>query len=77
MVVKFNTTMVTDFYNISILNETFIDIYVEPALNRHVDSEDFKMESVNLTWKAVYYKFDEMWFELKFNQPSAISPLKV
>lgn len=30
------------------------DIYIEPALERHLDEEsDFKMSHVNFTWKAV------------------------
>jgi len=53
MEIVFNATMMTSF-NFSWLNDTSVDIYIEPAENRQSEAT-FKLESVNLTWSVLDY----------------------
>ena len=48
MELKFNTTMNTDF-NLTFINNTVIDMYIEPTLLR-VEDEDFDATVLNFTW---------------------------
>ena len=48
MDIVFNATMFTDF-NLSIINASNTDIYIEPALARDQEA-NFSLSDVNLTW---------------------------
>lgn len=39
MTIRFNTTMKTEIINKTFINETLLDIYLDPALNRHVEDQ--------------------------------------
>jgi len=70
--VKFNNTMMTNF-NITLLNETNIMMYLLPSNDRHLDQDEFELESLNFTWKTVSYWNDTATFLLDWNCPSCIS----
>jgi len=74
--IVFNYTMSSSF-NYTLLNSSFVDIYIEPAEKRHIYSEDFNISSLNFTWTLVSIIDKIMTIQLKFNDPSAISPLVV
>lgn len=66
MIVKFNESMETSF-NHSHLNDSIIDIYIEPYLQ--TDSS-----KSNLTWHVKQFKSKHLEIELNFTTPSEISP---
>ena len=44
--------MRTQDFNLSNINQSVLDIYVKPSNDRHLDDDDFKLSSINLTWSA-------------------------
>ena len=66
--------MQTDF-SISIINNESIEMYIVPANARHIDDDQFILEDLNFTWKAVSYEESKLKMNLYFNNPLAISPL--
>ena len=73
MIISFNASMQSGF-NLSLLNSSVLDIYIKPAYDRH-EEIDFKMSSLNLTWKATYFKDNILKIKMVFNNPVSISPL--
>ena len=59
LTIKFNAPMKTDHFKLTDLNDTNIDIYVEPAEERHL-VEGFKLASVNFTWDVIEFKEDTL-----------------
>lgn len=59
MTIKFNGTMFTNI-NYTILNDTTVDIYIEPFIGANDMIEDLDISLFNLTWKLVDYKNDTM-----------------
>ena len=55
MIIRFNSTMKTEGLNISHINNTILDIFIEPALFRHLNEDEFNMSALNLTWNATYF----------------------
>jgi len=53
MLLKFNSTMNTDF-NHSFINKTTVDIYIKPAMGREED-DTFQIPSVNFTWNITSF----------------------
>ena len=75
MEIAFNANMYTDF-NLSWVNSSNTDIYIEPALNRH-EEEGFKLEKINFTWTIQSYKGSTLAIKLNFTSPTSISPLSM
>ena len=63
-----------DTFNLSLINETSIDVYILPALERDKDS-GFDPASIALTWQVVSIKETKMRVQVNFTDPIAISPL--
>ena len=70
---EFSDSML-DTFDMSLLNQTSMDLYIRPALSRH-KSNDFDPASVALTWQVVSFKDTLMQVQLNFTNPIAISPL--
>ena len=75
MKVLFNESMFTTF-NLSLINMETVDIYVEPAQQRH-KVESFDLSKVNLTWNVTSFDLDTLEIKLRFVSPNHISPLEV
>jgi hypothetical protein len=56
--VEFSTDMVNDF-NLTWLNETVLDLYIEPAMNRSLN-ENFNLTTVNFTWNVVSFEKNKL-----------------
>lgn len=54
VVIEFSHVMKTDF-NLTMLNSTFVDMFIEPAEDRHMNDENFNLSSLNFTWETTYY----------------------
>lgn len=68
MEVRFNAKMFNDF-NLSWLNETFVDIYMIPDSLDSVDN----ISNWNLTWNVISYVDNILKIQLNFNNRTAIS----
>ena len=75
MKIEFNSSMLTDQINLTHINATVFDIYIDPALMRHKTEDSFKMNSINLTWSTLAFFDKQLDIQLLFNDPFAISPL--
>ena len=67
MIIIFDQEMVAP-QNLSLLNSSNIDIYVDP-------SEERQTKDVNLTWNMTKFEKDEMIIILIFENPFKLSPL--
>ena len=52
--------------NISDLNSTFLELYVNPANERHMDYDNFNISKLNFTWEVVQYEGNLMQVQLVF-----------
>ena len=52
--------------NISDINETFLELYIIPKKDRHLE-EGYNISKLNFTWEVVHYQYDEMKVQLLFN----------
>jgi hypothetical protein len=81
LTVVFSTKMKTQYIDLSWLNNTIMDLYIEPAENRDQD-DGFDVKSVNFTWNVTEYgdledsSVSKMVFMILFDHPLEISPLK-
>ena len=75
MDVRFSTLMNTQGIDITMLNETLIDIYVKPSGNRATLSS-FNVSQVNLTWSVTSFEGDLLKIKLTFENFAEISPLE-
>ena len=73
MEIEFNQVMHTNF-SLSLLNSSNIDIWVAPADNWHLDSENYMLGDLNLTWNVTNFNSTKMHVQLSFNKPAEISP---
>jgi hypothetical protein len=73
LIVRFSHQMNTDL-NLSLLNETMIQMYIEPAEDRH-KTPGFDLTKLNFTWNATSFKGRDLVFSLNFTDPLSISPL--
>ena len=61
MTVAFNSTMLTSEVKVTDINQTVLDIYIEPARNRHhIENGTFNMTALNLTWEATRFEGSEL-----------------
>ncbi len=70
----FNVNITTDFVNITEMNTTFIDMYIEPYNSWQNDNDDFNMSNLNFTWNVTYYHGRELFIQCEFFNPPYISP---
>ena len=61
-------------FNLSFINNSNTDIYVNPANERELD-EGFNISKLNLTWNATSFINNKMIISLNFSSPLDISPL--
>jgi hypothetical protein len=70
----FNVKMIV--LNISLINDTSLSLYIEPAENRDLAESEFNYTTVNFTWKPVEMTEKELTVKLDFFDPVSISPLE-
>ena len=68
--------MRTEGLNLTQINQTVLDIFIEPANKRHL-VVPFNLSLLNLTWNVIDFYDLEMNIQLNFSQPLMISPLKL
>ena len=59
--------------NISWINSSNTDIYVQPLDRRQYD-DGFNISTLNLTWKMDSFKNDTMNIKIRFENPLELSP---
>ena len=59
LLIMFNDDMKTGF-NLTKINHQALDIYIVPALARHLDENDFNITSLNFTWKVTNFEEDTL-----------------
>jgi len=67
--------MTTNF-NLTTLNETSLDLYIEPALERHKEFS-FDLSKLNFTFNATSFEDDLLTIKLNFRNPTYVSVLEV
>ena len=61
---------------IDLFNPKYIDIYVKPANDRHLNPESrFNISDLNFTWSLLDFNGQRMNFDANFSNPTALSPL--
>jgi len=76
MTIKFNTPMKNETVNTTHINSTVVDIYIEPAEERHL-APGFDLSQLNFTWNVTEYADDELRIKLNFTKALSISPMLV
>jgi len=66
--------MKTDF-DLSLIDETVLDVYVLPGNNRHLEDSTFDPKDIELTWVAHSFKDKDLVLNVTFKNATAISPL--
>ena len=46
--------------NVTRINSSILDMYIEPALLRHMHDTSFNMSKVNFTWNAISFEKDNI-----------------
>ena len=59
--------------NISDINSTYLEMYIIPGEDRHLNTPDFPFYKLNFTWEIVYFRYNFMKIQLYFNDSSFIS----
>jgi len=78
MEIKFNMAMDTArIKDLSWINKTMMDIYVEPSQERFKFTDTIDMSKLNLTWKPVKYENKNLFIQLNFTDPIFISPHEI
>ena len=68
--------MKTDF-DLSLIDDTVLDVYVLPALNRHLEDPTFKPSDIELEWVAHSFEDKDLVLNVAFKNAKAMSPLKI
>ena len=68
--------MKTDF-DLSLIDDTVLDIYVLPALNRHLEDPTFDHSTIELTWVVDSFEDKDLVLNITFKNAMAISPLQI
>ena len=58
--------------NLSDLNTTQLELYINPYNDRHLE-DGFNISKLNFTWQIVYFKWEYVLIQLKFEAPNYIS----
>jgi hypothetical protein len=74
--IKFSTPMRNESVNVTHLNETVLDIYVEPQGNWHLE-EGNSLSQLNFTWNVTKYTSERLFIKLNFSHPLSISPKQI
>lgn len=75
VLIRFNTEMKNEGLNLTLLNDTIMDLYLEPRDDWATFKSGFNMSFLNFTWNVTEYKLDFMIIKLQFVNPYEISPL--
>lgn len=70
--VKFNQTMKTDQFNLTNINRTVLDIYIEPSIVYYDYQKN--QSNYNMTWNVTSFKANILEIQLFLNYPLKISP---
>ena len=68
--------MKTDF-DLSLIDDKVLDVYVLPALNRHLEDPTFKSSDIELEWVAHSFVDKDLVLNVTFMNANAISPLEL
>ena len=67
--------MNTEYINIKDINETHLDIYVQPYADWHLEEHGFEVHpNLNLTWEVIEFNNTRMLIKVRFLNPVQISP---
>ena len=69
MIIRFNQTLNTNGIAKEFINNTILDMYIEPANFRHLDEDQFDMSKLNFTWNTTEFKDTDLIVQLYFNEP--------
>ena len=61
--------------NLSMLNSSYISIYVEPSM-AHANHSLYNVSDLYLTWSTLSLKGDMLKIQLNFSEPEKLSPYK-
>ena len=67
--------MKTDF-DLSQIDDKVLDVYIEPALNRHIEDQTFDPSSIELTWVPHSFIDQDLVINVTFKDARSISPLQ-
>ena len=68
--------MKTDF-DLNKIDDSVLDIFIEPAMNRHIIDETFENSSLDLSWVPHSFDDQDLVLNVTFKNAKAISPLEV
>lgn len=74
VLIVFNVNITTEFVNITEMNTTYIDMFVEPYDDWYYDVDDFNMTHLNFTWNVTSYHGRKLYIQCNFFSPPTISP---
>lgn len=57
--IEFNTT-IKDNFNMSLINGTYLDMFIQPAKDRHKHESEFNLTSLNFTWHVTYFNISTL-----------------
>ena len=77
VLILFNVNMKTEVVNITHLNDTIIDMYIEPYNNWTSWTSEFNLTTLNFTWNVTSYNGKKLFIKLNFYNPEVISPQEV
>ena len=77
VLIIFNVNMSTALVNITQMNSSFIDMYIEPYNNWTEGIDDFNMSKLNFTWNVTSYEGRKLFIKCNFFSPPTISPRRV
>ena len=69
--------MTTEFVNITHMNSSFIDMYIEPYRRWNEGIDDFNLTNLNFTWDVTSYHGRKLYIKCNFFSPPSISPESV
>jgi hypothetical protein len=75
VIILFNVNISTAFVNITEMNTTYIDMYIEPYSRWDLGIERFNMTKLNFTWDVTHYHGRELYIQCNFYSPPNISPM--
>lgn len=64
--------MRTEGFKISLINTTVLDVFINPAFNRHLE-DGFNITKLNMTWNATKYSGKLLQLQLYFFNPPMVS----
>jgi hypothetical protein len=74
--IKFSAPMRNNSVNITHLNHTVLDIYLEPEGDWHLEKGN-SLAQLNFTWNVTEYTSERLFIKLNFSHPLSISPKQI